>query len=145
MLEIDEIIQRLDKTFAEESILTLREVKYFWIIAFGFKPSKAQILEKLPVQSYNKKSRIFERWKVYELLKEEAKFIDIDAREVGLLAIVDKTQKGFISFEDFHSIFKNTELTDDRATKIFDLIDTDRDLRISYSQFLRCVNFKKLF
>ena len=49
MLEINEIIQRLDKTFAEESILTLREVKYFWIIAFGFKPSKAQILEKLQI------------------------------------------------------------------------------------------------
>ena len=59
---------------------------------------------------------------------------------MSTLATVDKAQKGFVNRADFVGLCTSNNIDEERAVKIFQLIDEeDRDGRISYTQMLRVV------
>ena len=71
-----EVVKQLEVLFIGEKILTLKELKFCWIVTFGYKPSKSQMLEKFEITEYTPKSRVFERGKLYEIIEVESKYFD---------------------------------------------------------------------
>ena len=61
----------------------------------------------------------------------------LDASDMSIMAMVDASQKGFIDRNDFQQMFSASGISTDRAARIFELLDSDSDGRISYLQLLR--------
>ena len=70
MLEFNTIKQQLDKLFDDKDELTLHEAKYAWIVAFGYKPTKSQLMGKLGSVASIKRHHL------YELIRNELTWVD---------------------------------------------------------------------
>ena len=64
----DRIKERLDQLFDGRDELSLSDAKFAWIVAFGYKPSKAQLRVKL--------GEDISRQKLYGLIQHELAFCD---------------------------------------------------------------------
>ena len=73
MIGYDKIIETLDGMYLERDWLTLSEVKYCWIVAFGYKPTKTQLGSKF---SSVKDNGLYSRQELYNIIKQEMKYVD---------------------------------------------------------------------
>ena len=73
MIGYDKIIETLDGMYLERDWLTLSEVKYCWIVAFGYKPTKNQLGSKF--NSVNDDG-LYNRQELYSIIKQEMKYVD---------------------------------------------------------------------
>ena len=73
MIGYDKIIESLDGMYLERDWLTLSEVKYCWIVAFGYKPTKNQLGSQF--NSVNDDG-LYNRQELYSIIKQEMKYVD---------------------------------------------------------------------
>ena len=73
MIGYDKIIETLDGMYLERDWLTLSEVKYCWIVAFGYKPTKTQLGSKFNSVTDD---GLYNRQELYSVIKQEMKYVD---------------------------------------------------------------------
>ena len=83
MIGYDKIIETLDGVYLERDWLTLSEVKYCWIVAFGYKPTKTQLGSKF---SSVKDDGLYNRQELYNIIKQEMKYVDNSKFKIRVLS-----------------------------------------------------------
>merc|ERR1712147_10087 len=84
MIGYDKIIETLGGMYLERDWLRLSEVKYCWIVAFGYKPTKTQLGTKF--NSVNNDGP-YNRQELYSIIKQELKYVDNNSSDMGIMAI----------------------------------------------------------
>ena len=73
MIFYEKIIESLNGLYGEREWLNLSEIKYCWIVAFGYKPTKSQLHSKF--NSRNMEGQ-YNRQELYNIIKQEMKYVD---------------------------------------------------------------------
>ncbi|CAB3979437.1 EF-hand calcium-binding domain-containing 11-like [Paramuricea clavata] len=136
---ISEVFSHVDH--GRKGYLTRDELKLAIVELFGYKPSKYEVNEILAKES-NISTGISREF-FTDIMKSKLSSQDPNDEIRQLFIACDKRCRGFITFEDAKSIFKQTApfVKHFDLQRMFEEVDRDNDGRVSYRDFEYMMKF----
>ena len=136
---IEKFIQKIEEIFPHKNTFGKDDFKFIWMMTFGYKPDR-----NLKKQIFTETRSEISRNDLYDLIRSEWRFLDIESHELLMVSTIDKNQKGYISELDLTLMLTSNDVNCQRAVQIFRELDKENLGKITYSTFLTAVRSRLL-